>query len=105
MQALKDDTSSISALHLAIKVPYFSNSGHKNEKVTPLTVTRPLEPSLDSRWSPRGADTVAFDPTSCRALETWQPDVGETFGPTRAGTDHEADWTLRKTEGIAATQR
>eukprot|EP01052_Picozoa_sp_SAG31_P006708 SAG31_NODE_311_length_17866_cov_7.010750_4_plen_58_part_00 len=26
---------SISALHLSIKVPYFSNSGHKNEKVTP----------------------------------------------------------------------
>eukprot|EP01052_Picozoa_sp_SAG31_P019336 SAG31_NODE_1405_length_8488_cov_2.786029_4_plen_90_part_00 len=35
---LKDDTFSISALHLAIKVPYFSNSGHKNEKVTTLTV-------------------------------------------------------------------
>eukprot|EP01052_Picozoa_sp_SAG31_P049435 SAG31_NODE_10827_length_1093_cov_0.996982_1_plen_128_part_00 len=29
------DTVSISALHLAMKVPYFSNSGHKNEKVTP----------------------------------------------------------------------
>eukprot|EP01052_Picozoa_sp_SAG31_P033230 SAG31_NODE_3729_length_3943_cov_6.130593_1_plen_144_part_00 len=29
------DTFSISALHLSIKVPYFSNSGHKNEKVTP----------------------------------------------------------------------
>eukprot|EP01052_Picozoa_sp_SAG31_P082723 SAG31_NODE_42796_length_270_cov_0.596491_1_plen_39_part_01 len=28
------DTFSISALHLSIKVPYFSNSGHKNEKVT-----------------------------------------------------------------------
>eukprot|EP01052_Picozoa_sp_SAG31_P017070 SAG31_NODE_1153_length_9640_cov_2.830206_11_plen_76_part_00 len=28
------DTFSISALHLAIKVPYFSDSGHKNEKVT-----------------------------------------------------------------------
>eukprot|EP01052_Picozoa_sp_SAG31_P031516 SAG31_NODE_3346_length_4376_cov_3.801496_2_plen_236_part_00 len=28
------DTFSISALHLAIKVPYFSHSGHKNEKVT-----------------------------------------------------------------------
>eukprot|EP01052_Picozoa_sp_SAG31_P023807 SAG31_NODE_1986_length_6725_cov_3.779505_6_plen_160_part_00 len=28
------DNFSISALHLAIKVPYFSNSGHKNEKVT-----------------------------------------------------------------------
>eukprot|EP01052_Picozoa_sp_SAG31_P010409 SAG31_NODE_569_length_14020_cov_11.049565_16_plen_98_part_00 len=36
-RALKDDTFSISALHLAIKVPYFSNSGHKNEKATPLT--------------------------------------------------------------------
>eukprot|EP01052_Picozoa_sp_SAG31_P011496 SAG31_NODE_652_length_13181_cov_14.268155_5_plen_83_part_00 len=34
---LKDDTFSISALHLAIKVPYFSDSGHKNEKVTTLT--------------------------------------------------------------------
>eukprot|EP01052_Picozoa_sp_SAG31_P073831 SAG31_NODE_32894_length_350_cov_1.031873_1_plen_88_part_01 len=32
--AIKVDTFSISALHLAIKVPYFSNSGHKNEKVT-----------------------------------------------------------------------
>eukprot|EP01052_Picozoa_sp_SAG31_P033313 SAG31_NODE_3746_length_3928_cov_4.375555_3_plen_112_part_00 len=32
MHHLKDDTFSISALHLAIKVPYFSNSGHKNEK-------------------------------------------------------------------------
>eukprot|EP01052_Picozoa_sp_SAG31_P046564 SAG31_NODE_8957_length_1357_cov_1.663752_1_plen_236_part_00 len=36
--ALQGDTFSISALHLAIKVPYFSNSGHKNEKVTALTV-------------------------------------------------------------------
>eukprot|EP01052_Picozoa_sp_SAG31_P033446 SAG31_NODE_3782_length_3884_cov_1.601057_4_plen_86_part_00 len=35
--AAKDDTFSISALHLAIKVPHFSNSGHKNEKVTTLT--------------------------------------------------------------------
>eukprot|EP01052_Picozoa_sp_SAG31_P017433 SAG31_NODE_1192_length_9459_cov_15.271581_6_plen_100_part_00 len=32
------DTFSISALHLAIKVPYFSNSGHKNEKVTSYLV-------------------------------------------------------------------
>eukprot|EP01052_Picozoa_sp_SAG31_P027991 SAG31_NODE_2666_length_5273_cov_2.404716_4_plen_45_part_00 len=29
------DTFSISALHLAIKVPHFSDSWHKNEKVTP----------------------------------------------------------------------
>eukprot|EP01052_Picozoa_sp_SAG31_P045872 SAG31_NODE_8550_length_1431_cov_2.201201_1_plen_161_part_00 len=36
-QPLQDDTFSISALHLAIKVLYFSNSGHKNEKVTTLT--------------------------------------------------------------------
>eukprot|EP01052_Picozoa_sp_SAG31_P048283 SAG31_NODE_10033_length_1193_cov_1.053931_1_plen_63_part_10 len=28
------DTFSISALHISIKVPYFSHSGHKNEKVT-----------------------------------------------------------------------
>eukprot|EP01052_Picozoa_sp_SAG31_P040558 SAG31_NODE_5902_length_2264_cov_2.222633_1_plen_50_part_10 len=27
---IKVDTFSISALHLAIKVPYFSDSGHKN---------------------------------------------------------------------------
>eukprot|EP01052_Picozoa_sp_SAG31_P036376 SAG31_NODE_4530_length_3159_cov_2.970915_2_plen_101_part_00 len=33
--AAHGDTFSISALHLSIKVPYFSNSGHKNEKVTP----------------------------------------------------------------------
>eukprot|EP01052_Picozoa_sp_SAG31_P045636 SAG31_NODE_8409_length_1457_cov_1.311487_4_plen_45_part_01 len=32
--SLHGDTFSISALHLAIKVPYFSNSRHKNEKVT-----------------------------------------------------------------------
>eukprot|EP01052_Picozoa_sp_SAG31_P018926 SAG31_NODE_1360_length_8638_cov_55.988055_2_plen_134_part_00 len=31
---INGDTFSISALHLAIKVPYFSNSGRKNEKVT-----------------------------------------------------------------------
>eukprot|EP01052_Picozoa_sp_SAG31_P005527 SAG31_NODE_244_length_19246_cov_20.233823_5_plen_102_part_00 len=31
---INGDTFSISALHLSIKVPYFSNSGHKNEKVT-----------------------------------------------------------------------
>eukprot|EP01052_Picozoa_sp_SAG31_P036769 SAG31_NODE_4636_length_3080_cov_2.158672_3_plen_112_part_00 len=37
LRSLKDDTFSISALPLAIKIPYFSNSGHKNEKVTPLT--------------------------------------------------------------------
>eukprot|EP01052_Picozoa_sp_SAG31_P001321 SAG31_NODE_45_length_31062_cov_17.179957_6_plen_206_part_00 len=35
--SIKDDTFPISALHLAIKVPYFSDSGHKNEKVTTLT--------------------------------------------------------------------
>eukprot|EP01052_Picozoa_sp_SAG31_P026551 SAG31_NODE_2415_length_5732_cov_7.567016_3_plen_67_part_00 len=34
------DTFSISALHLAIKVPYFSHSGHKNEKVTNYLVVR-----------------------------------------------------------------
>eukprot|EP01052_Picozoa_sp_SAG31_P009368 SAG31_NODE_490_length_14932_cov_9.350300_5_plen_70_part_00 len=33
-RSINVDTFSISALHLAIKVPYFSNSGHKNEKVT-----------------------------------------------------------------------
>eukprot|EP01052_Picozoa_sp_SAG31_P058629 SAG31_NODE_18021_length_649_cov_1.312727_2_plen_91_part_01 len=33
-ELIHGDTFSISALHLAIKVPYFSNSGHKNEKVT-----------------------------------------------------------------------
>eukprot|EP01052_Picozoa_sp_SAG31_P029417 SAG31_NODE_2922_length_4906_cov_8.279800_5_plen_343_part_01 len=38
--ALQGDTFSISALHLSIKVPYFSNSGHKNEKVTTLTESR-----------------------------------------------------------------
>eukprot|EP01052_Picozoa_sp_SAG31_P012477 SAG31_NODE_731_length_12498_cov_7.368336_5_plen_194_part_00 len=32
--AINGDTFSISALHLVIKVPYFSNSWHKNEKVT-----------------------------------------------------------------------
>eukprot|EP01052_Picozoa_sp_SAG31_P028096 SAG31_NODE_2682_length_5257_cov_9.066693_5_plen_87_part_00 len=32
--ATHGDTFSISALHIAIKFPYFSNSGHKNEKVT-----------------------------------------------------------------------
>eukprot|EP01052_Picozoa_sp_SAG31_P029464 SAG31_NODE_2931_length_4898_cov_2.527818_2_plen_95_part_00 len=32
--AIQVDTFSISALHIAIKVPDFSNSGHKNEKVT-----------------------------------------------------------------------
>eukprot|EP01052_Picozoa_sp_SAG31_P077599 SAG31_NODE_36989_length_308_cov_0.985646_1_plen_39_part_01 len=30
--SIKVDTFSISALDLSIKVPYFSNSGHKNEK-------------------------------------------------------------------------
>eukprot|EP01052_Picozoa_sp_SAG31_P070541 SAG31_NODE_29416_length_395_cov_1.942568_1_plen_43_part_10 len=34
LDTLKGDTFSISALHLSIKVPYFSNSRHKNEKVT-----------------------------------------------------------------------
>eukprot|EP01052_Picozoa_sp_SAG31_P022433 SAG31_NODE_1785_length_7278_cov_4.205321_5_plen_155_part_00 len=34
------DTFSISALHLSIKVPYFSNSGHKNEKVTSYLAAR-----------------------------------------------------------------
>eukprot|EP01052_Picozoa_sp_SAG31_P076250 SAG31_NODE_35517_length_322_cov_0.856502_1_plen_96_part_10 len=34
------DTFSISALHLSIKVPYFSNSGHTNEKATTLTWLR-----------------------------------------------------------------
>eukprot|EP01052_Picozoa_sp_SAG31_P033479 SAG31_NODE_3790_length_3878_cov_1.766931_6_plen_82_part_00 len=34
------DTFSISALHLSIKVPYFSNGGHKNEKVTPYRNSR-----------------------------------------------------------------
>eukprot|EP01052_Picozoa_sp_SAG31_P007108 SAG31_NODE_335_length_17509_cov_7.127972_10_plen_83_part_00 len=37
---MNGDTFSISALHLSIKVPYFSNSGHKNEKVTSYRVTK-----------------------------------------------------------------
>eukprot|EP01052_Picozoa_sp_SAG31_P015725 SAG31_NODE_1018_length_10354_cov_10.995514_13_plen_163_part_00 len=42
-RALQGDTFSISALHLAIKVPYFSDSWHKNEKVTPyLGTPRPV---------------------------------------------------------------
>eukprot|EP01052_Picozoa_sp_SAG31_P033464 SAG31_NODE_3786_length_3882_cov_2.127941_3_plen_248_part_00 len=36
--SIHGDTFSISALHLAIKVPYFSDSGHRNEKVTPYQV-------------------------------------------------------------------
>eukprot|EP01052_Picozoa_sp_SAG31_P018900 SAG31_NODE_1357_length_8647_cov_8.257838_7_plen_182_part_00 len=50
------DTFSISALHLAIKVPYFSNSGHKNEKVTSYLIA--AEPwkvrgmSAQSKWPP-----------------------------------------------------
>ena len=39
--SINGDTFSISALHLAMKVPYFSNSGHKNEKVTTLTSLSP----------------------------------------------------------------
>eukprot|EP01052_Picozoa_sp_SAG31_P018301 SAG31_NODE_1292_length_8967_cov_2.998985_2_plen_183_part_00 len=38
VSSVHGDTFSISALHLAIKVPYFSNSGHKNEKVTSYLV-------------------------------------------------------------------
>eukprot|EP01052_Picozoa_sp_SAG31_P015155 SAG31_NODE_966_length_10688_cov_8.343564_5_plen_325_part_00 len=41
MDLINGDTFSISALHLSIKVPYFSNSEHKNEKVTPFTFTVP----------------------------------------------------------------
>eukprot|EP01052_Picozoa_sp_SAG31_P002548 SAG31_NODE_90_length_26410_cov_175.663981_25_plen_108_part_00 len=51
------DTFSISALHLAIKVPYFSNRGHKNEKVTSYLPSRllrsppaGLEPGQHRRW-------------------------------------------------------
>eukprot|EP01052_Picozoa_sp_SAG31_P018078 SAG31_NODE_1265_length_9070_cov_5.167205_4_plen_423_part_00 len=38
---IHDDTFSISALHLSIKVSYFSNSGHKNEKVTSYPLPTP----------------------------------------------------------------
>eukprot|EP01052_Picozoa_sp_SAG31_P028290 SAG31_NODE_2720_length_5190_cov_3.678256_1_plen_311_part_00 len=38
LYCIHGDTFSISALHLSIKVPYFSHSGHKNEKVTPYLV-------------------------------------------------------------------
>eukprot|EP01052_Picozoa_sp_SAG31_P009027 SAG31_NODE_467_length_15267_cov_13.792919_3_plen_106_part_00 len=41
------DTFSISALHLAIKVPCFSNSRHKNEKVTPYLACHAAE----KRWA------------------------------------------------------
>eukprot|EP01052_Picozoa_sp_SAG31_P014008 SAG31_NODE_857_length_11448_cov_15.111287_2_plen_144_part_00 len=37
LRLLQGDTFSISAVLLSIKVPYFSNSWHKNEKVTALT--------------------------------------------------------------------
>eukprot|EP01052_Picozoa_sp_SAG31_P034064 SAG31_NODE_3926_length_3746_cov_1.757609_1_plen_44_part_10 len=40
------DTFSISALHLAIKVPYFSHSGHKNEKVTNYLATASANATL-----------------------------------------------------------
>ena len=49
--AIHGDTFSISALHLAIKVPYFSNSWHKNEKVTALTARSKVSNSLG--WSGR----------------------------------------------------
>eukprot|EP01052_Picozoa_sp_SAG31_P005462 SAG31_NODE_240_length_19407_cov_29.686140_16_plen_321_part_00 len=45
--AIQGDTFSISALHLAIKVPYFSNSRHKNEKVTPYLACQRHRPGLD----------------------------------------------------------
>eukprot|EP01052_Picozoa_sp_SAG31_P048378 SAG31_NODE_10097_length_1183_cov_1.302583_1_plen_114_part_00 len=45
---IKGDTFSISALHLAIKVPYFSNSGHKNEKVTSYLVAGS---NTEGQWS------------------------------------------------------
>eukprot|EP01052_Picozoa_sp_SAG31_P020183 SAG31_NODE_1507_length_8072_cov_7.986580_3_plen_235_part_00 len=41
-ESIHGDTFSISALHLAIKVPYLSDSGHKNEKVTQRSPRRPF---------------------------------------------------------------
>eukprot|EP01052_Picozoa_sp_SAG31_P048157 SAG31_NODE_9951_length_1206_cov_1.357724_2_plen_184_part_00 len=55
------DTFSISALHLSIKVPYFSNSGHKNEKVTALTLK--YEAGRASAASPT-ANSVDLDATT-----------------------------------------
>eukprot|EP01052_Picozoa_sp_SAG31_P011039 SAG31_NODE_616_length_13519_cov_2.372876_1_plen_149_part_00 len=64
-EALQGDNFSISALHLAMKVPYFSNSWHKNEKVTPLTgpgmskcaPTRPLAAVGQTSTSPSARRT------------------------------------------------
>eukprot|EP01052_Picozoa_sp_SAG31_P012686 SAG31_NODE_747_length_12395_cov_129.196405_2_plen_169_part_00 len=68
---LKGDIFSISALHLAIKVPYFSNSGHGNEKVTTLTPSeclaqlldgaeqlQPVHPMVDVAWRMAALDQL-----------------------------------------------
>eukprot|EP01052_Picozoa_sp_SAG31_P020540 SAG31_NODE_1548_length_7914_cov_5.353423_12_plen_145_part_00 len=68
--ATHGDTFSISALHLSIKVPYFSNSGHKNEKVTSYLATRRPRPSPACRasyCSGRGMQwSLTWDRLRCR---------------------------------------
>eukprot|EP01052_Picozoa_sp_SAG31_P004520 SAG31_NODE_187_length_20848_cov_22.521953_26_plen_168_part_00 len=47
LEVLQGDNSQtrLVPLHLSIEVPYFSNSLHKNEKVTALTPSSPTEPA------------------------------------------------------------
>eukprot|EP01052_Picozoa_sp_SAG31_P013360 SAG31_NODE_801_length_12013_cov_23.812070_21_plen_205_part_00 len=95
---LKDDTFSISALHLAIKVPYFSNSGHKNEKVTALTAWVPVcRPLRKSGREPQVRRRSWVQADRCAAVPIWQGLARELLSSLEAGLQlpHEPGAHLR----------
>eukprot|EP01052_Picozoa_sp_SAG31_P009907 SAG31_NODE_531_length_14413_cov_7.712659_9_plen_80_part_00 len=72
------DTFSISALHLAIKVPCFSNSGHKNEKVTSYLALGTTAQAAQHRGHER-----ELAPPHCRP-------GSNALRPGREGAEHRA---------------
>eukprot|EP01052_Picozoa_sp_SAG31_P019957 SAG31_NODE_1479_length_8180_cov_7.141684_8_plen_105_part_00 len=65
---MNGDNFSISALFLSMKVPYFSNSRHKNEKVTPLTVLLVATVARVARLPPETSSHARTASSGCRAM-------------------------------------
>eukprot|EP01052_Picozoa_sp_SAG31_P024426 SAG31_NODE_2077_length_6501_cov_2.482037_5_plen_196_part_00 len=88
------DTVSISALRLATKVPYFSNNGHKNEKVTSyLDGSKPRSrvlPAARGAAAHAAAAWIVVPGTRCRVLDAAERDVQQAGCAAAARTLAEA---------------
>eukprot|EP01052_Picozoa_sp_SAG31_P019750 SAG31_NODE_1454_length_8278_cov_7.030688_3_plen_597_part_00 len=96
-QLAQDDTFSISALHLAIKVPYFSNSGHKSEKVTSYLAPCDVPAASALEWLPEDARDYALD-----LARTLAADVAANELPQAEAVDELHGLVVALSDGDAA---